>query len=189
DPSGWKEPDLVRVLASADGTTVTTNLGAPYDHFTLGARQYKTFAATTGFAMSADQPIQVSTVLVSQHFVKHGYTGDPSQLLVPASEQFRADYVFLVPPTWTANYAVLAKPADAMVLLDGMPLATHAGCTGGSIGSVGGIAYDQVTCPMTEGQHTASADKPFGLAVYGWHSVGSYAFVGGSDVKIINPIQ
>ena len=27
-----------------------------------------------------------------------------------------------------------------------------------------------------------------GLSVYGYYSVGSYAFVGGSDVKLINPI-
>ncbi|MGE5186255.1 MAG: IgGFc-binding protein [Acidobacteriota bacterium] len=188
DPTGWKEPDIVRVLATVDGTHVTTNLPAPYDSFVLGANQQKTFASTVGFAMSADQAIEVSTYLVPQHFVKHGYIGDPSQLLMPAAEQFRKDYVFLIPPTWTSNYAVLAKPTDAMVTLDGMPIATIAGCYSGPIGTVAGSDYDQITCPLPEGHHTVSADKPFGLSVYGWHDVGSYAFVGGSDVKIINPI-
>src|SRR6185295_6449817 len=107
--------------------------------FTLMAKQFKTFADTTGFAMTSDQAIEVATVLVSQHFVKHGYIGDPSQILMPAAEQFRKDYVFLVPPTWTQNFAVLAKPVDAMVLLDGAP---PSGCVVGAIGVVDGVLYD-----------------------------------------------
>jgi hypothetical protein len=54
---------------------------------------------------------------------------------------------------------------------------------------VAGVLYDQVTCPAAEGQHKVGADVPFGLSVYGYYNVGSYAFVGGSDVKIINPIN
>ena len=188
DPTGWKEPDIVRVLGTVDGTQITTNLPAPYDSFTLNARAQKTFAATTGFAMTATNAVEVSTYLVSQQFVKHGFIGDPSQLLMPAAEQFRKDYVFLVPGTFQSNYIVLAKPADASVMIDGMPLAMVPGCYSGSIGVVDGVMYDQVTCNATEGHHTATADKPFGLSVYGYYNVGSYAFVGGSDVKIINPI-
>ena len=56
------------------------------------------------------------------------------------------------------------------------------------IGMLAGVMYDQITCKLTDGQHTVSAEKPFGLSVYGYYAVGSYAFVGGSDVKIINPI-
>jgi IgGFc binding protein len=190
DPSGWVEPDIVRVVGTVDGTTVTTNLPPPNDTFTLGARGQHTFAATSGFAMSSNNAVEVSTYLVSQQFVKHGFIGDPSQLLMPAAEQFRKDYVFLIPGTFESNFIVLAKPVDAAVILDGVPLAMQelAGCTTGPIGMVAGTMYDQVTCPAHEGHHTVSADKPFGLSVYGYYNVGSYAFVGGSDVKIINPI-
>jgi hypothetical protein len=189
DPT-WKEPDIVRVVATVDNTMVTTNLPAPYNAFTLNARQQKTFAATTGFALKASNAVQVATYLVPQHFVKQGYIGDPSQLLIPAAEQHRKDYVFLIPGTFQQNYIVLAKPVDAMVMLDGFPLEMQefANCVKGPIGTVAGIDYEQVTCPAAEGHHTVSADKPFGLSVYGYYNVGSYAFVGGSDVKIINPI-
>jgi len=191
DTTGWKEPDIVRVVGTIDNTTVTTNLPPPNDHFVIGRNGQHTFAATTGFAMNSDQPVEVASYLVSQHFVKHGYIGDPSQLLLPAAEQFRSDYVFLIPGTFQSNYIVLAKPVDAMVVLDGMALAQveQSGCYTGPIGLVDGVMYDQVTCPAMEGHHTVSADKPFGLSVYGYYNVGSYAFVGGSDVKIINPIQ
>lgn len=189
DPSGWLEPDIVRVVATVDGTTVTTNLPAPNDTFTLNTNQQHTFGATVGFTMSATNPVEVATYLVPQHFVKHGYIGDPSQLLMPAAEQFRKDYVFLIPTTFQSNYIVAAKPADANVMLDGHPLSqVEQGCTTGPIGTVAGVAYDQITCLAQPGQHAISADKPFGLSVYGYYNVGSYAFVGGSDVKIINPI-
>lgn len=187
--ASWVEPDIVRVVATVDGTQITTNLPAPYDSFTLNAREHKTFATTTGFTLKASNAVQVASYLVSQRFIKQGYTGDPSQLLIPAAEQHRKDYVFLIPPTFDKDYIVLTKPVDAMVMLDGFPLAmTEFGCAYAPIGNVAGIDYEQVTCPAADGHHTVSADKPFGLSVYGYYNVGSYAFVGGSDVKIINPI-
>jgi hypothetical protein len=189
DSTGWKEPDIIRIVGTVDNTHITTNLPAPNNSFTLGARQVKSFAATTGFSLVSDQAIEVSQYLVSQHFVKHGYIGDPSQLLIPAAEQHRKDYVFLVPGTFQKNYIVFAKPSDANVMLDGQSLAaSEFACVTAPIGMLGTTTYEQVTCPVTEGQHKASADKPFGLSVYGYYNVGSYAFVGGSDVKIINPI-
>ena len=41
---------------------------------------------------------------------------------------------------------------------------------------------------LGEGRHVATSDKPFGLGVYGYYNVGSYAYIGGSDIKIINPL-
>lgn len=189
DPS-WKEPDIVRVVATVDNTVIETNLPAPYNSFTLNSRQQKTFAATTGFSLKASNAVQVASYLVSQHFVPQGYIGDPSQLLHPAAEQHRKDYVFMIPPTFSQNYIVMAKPTSALVALDGVPLAMieQSNCVYAPIGTVAGVPYEQVTCPASEGHHVVSADQPFGLSMYGYYNVGSYAFVGGSDVKLINPI-
>ena len=189
DPS-WKEPDIFRVVATVDNTLIETNLPPPYNMFTLNAREQKTFAATKGFALKASNAIQIASYLVSQHFVPSGYIGDPSQLLHPAAEQHRKDYVFLIPPTFQQNYIVMAKPKTANIMLDGVPLAMveQSNCTYEPIGTVAGVEYEQVTCPATEGHHVVAANLPFGLSVYGYYNVGSYAFVGGSDVKIINPI-
>jgi len=53
DPS-YKEPDIYRVLATVDGTTVTTNLPAPFNQFSLNAGEYKPFYAYGGFTVHAE---------------------------------------------------------------------------------------------------------------------------------------
>ena len=190
DP-GWKEPDLYRVLGTQGGTTVTTNLPAPNNQFTLTAGEHRDFASQVGFAMSSTQPVMVAKILVPQQYIPDGFIGDPSFALHPAAEQFRREYVFLVPDTWQDNYMVLSRPQGAAITLDGMPLddGEFASCYLGPIGMVAGVMYDQITCPLTEGKHTLAADVPFGLMVFGYYSVGAYSFAGGSDVRIINPIE
>jgi hypothetical protein len=128
---------------------------------------------------------------VPQRYIPDGFIGDPSFALHPAAEQFRSEYVFLVPDTWQDNYMVLSRPEGVNITLDGMPLGNGEfdGCYTGPIGMVAGVSFDQLTCKVTEGKHNLAADKPFGLMVFGYFSVGAYSFAGGSDVKIINPIE
>jgi len=94
-----------------------------------------------------------------------------------------------VPSTFSKNYMVLAIPTSGSFTVDGRSLGEFNQCVRAPIGVVAGTGYDQVTCPVTEGGHTVEGDLPFGLFVYGYYSVGSYSFAGGSDVKIINPID
>jgi hypothetical protein len=183
----WIEQDIFRVVGASDGTTVTTNLPPPYDQFTIDAREQKTFMSNTGFTLAADKAVQVAQYLVPQHFVKPGFIGDPSQLTIPAAEQHRKDYVFLVPATFDMNYAVFSKPVAANIKLDGVAL-EQTPCTTVLIGTVQGTDYEQVTCQLAEGHHYVEGDLPFGLSVFGYYTSGAYSFVGGSDIKLINPI-
>jgi hypothetical protein len=48
-----------------------------------------------------------------------------------------------------------------------------------------GVTYESRRCPLTVGAHRLSGDKPFGIVAYGYGAAGSYAFVGGADVKRI----
>jgi hypothetical protein len=110
---------------------------------------------------------------------------------MPAAEQHRKDYVFLVPSTFQKNYVVFAKPVTgADIKLDGISLESQefGDCVKAPIGIMQGVMYEQMTCPITDGRHQATGILPFGLTVYGYYSVGSYAFSAGSDVKLINPI-
>jgi hypothetical protein len=190
DPN-WQEPDIYRVLATENNTQVTTNLPAPDATFTLQAGEHRDFSSQRGFALNATAAIEVVKILVPQRYIPDGFIGDPSFALHPAAEQFRSEYVFLVPDTWQDNYMVLSRPAGVSITFDGMPLGEGEfdGCYAGPIGMVGGVMFDQLTCKLTEGKHTLSATLPIGLMVFGYYSVGAYSFAGGSDVKIINPIE
>jgi hypothetical protein len=186
----WVEQDAPRGRR-ADDTTVTTNLPPPFDTFKVNAREQKTFMARTGFTISSDKAIQVAQYLVAQQFIKQGFIGDPDQMILPAAEQHRKDYVFLVPSTFQKNYVVFAKPiTGANIKLDGVSLESveFGNCVKAPIGMMQGVMYEQMTCPLVDGRHVATGDLPFGVTVYGYYSVGSYSFVGGSDVKLINPI-
>lgn len=188
DP-GYTEPDVYRILATEDGTNVFTSLPAPNDRFVLDAGEHVTFAADTGFSVSSEGgAIMFGQYLLSQGYVPGGI-GDPTFVVFPAAEQHRKSYVFLVPTTFEDNYMVLAMPEGASLEVNGGPLGEFSGCERAPIGTVNGIAYEQVTCPMNEGVHTVSSDLPFGLTVYGYYNVGSYGYPGGSDVKIINPVD
>lgn len=188
--ASYKEPDIYRVLATTDGTTVLTNLAPPHDRFQLNAGEFSTFYAYEGFTLSSTGgAVMLGQYLVSQGMIPDGGIGDPTFVVFPAAEQHRKDYVFLVPSTFSQNYMVLAMPQNATVMVDGRALGEFNDCVEGPIGTVQGTVYKQLTCPMTEGSHTVASNMPVGLTVYGYYNVGSYGYPGGSDVKIINPIE
>jgi hypothetical protein len=180
--SAHVEPDYIRFMGVAAPSSVKTNLPAPDESFLLQPGEIRDTLVTTDFTVDASEPIAVGQVLVSQ-----GYTddviGDPSLTVLPAVDQFRQDYLFLVPGSWLKNYVVIAMPEGATVSIDGAPLG--ASCTSSVIGPLDGTSYVSRRCPLTEGAHTMTGDKPFGIVAYGYGRAGSYAFVGGSNVKKI----
>jgi len=184
----YEEPDVYRILATVDGTTITTSLPAPYNQFSLNAGEYKPFHSFGGFTVHAEGgAIMVGQFLLSQGYVPGG-NGDPTFIVFPAADQHRDKYVFLVPTTFEDNYMVLAMPEGAGVEIDGF---SEFGpeCSERPIGNLDGVIYKQMTCRLDEGVHNIVASEPVGLSVYGYYTVGSYGYPGGSDVKIINPIE
>jgi hypothetical protein len=192
DVSGWREPDIYRVMADKPGTTITTNLPAPNDSFTLGENEWREFAAHDGFIMQASEAVQIEQILVSQGFLpswRAGHGGDPSMILFPPYEQYRSDYIFYAPDTFSANYIVLAMPVGTRVEIDGLDVNGDefmAICAYEEVGNIEGILYMAATCPVTGGVHRAVSDLPVGLMVYGYYGVGSYGYAAGSNLERIN---
>ncbi|PKN44700.1 MAG: hypothetical protein CVU59_11040 [Deltaproteobacteria bacterium HGW-Deltaproteobacteria-17] len=188
--SNYKEPDIYRVLATENGTVVNTSLSAPFNSFTLNAGEFEAFYAQEGFTLTATGgAVMVGQFLVSQGLVPGGI-GDPSFIVFPAADQHRDSYVFLIPDTFQDNYMVVVKPDGTDIILDGASLGEFpANCTTANIGMLDTTNYSQLTCRLAEGIHTIESSNPVGLSVYGYYNVGSYAYPGGSDVKIINPIE
>lgn len=194
DHATWREPDIYRIMADKPGTVVTTNLPAPNDTFTLGSGQVHEFYADRSFVVNATEAISIMQLLVSQDWVrswKPGHGGDPSMILFPPSEQYRDDYIFLVPDTFSSNYVVISAPDGTDIFLDGGDINADEFmriCAYESAGTVDGTHYTAVTCPVSGGTHRVTSTLPTGIMVYGYHNVGSYGYAGGSNLTRINPL-
>ncbi len=167
---GYVEPDLARVVATADGTQVATSLPAPMNQFTLQAGQARDVWAVKSFTVSSSAPVLVAQVLVSGTFTTQK-TGDPSVSLIPDVEQQRTSYAFVAPPGYSTQRVVLVSPVDNTSTVDGQ----NAGCSATPIGKSGATSYERIECPVTAGAHHISGTKPMGAFIYGYSATGSYA--------------
>jgi hypothetical protein len=183
--SAYEEPDVLRFVGGLEPSTVTTNLPPPFDQFTLQPGEVKDAWTQKDAVVSASKPISVGQLLVSSGYVQGSQTGDPSLLVLVPVEQFRTRYATPMPTSWPKNYAVLAVPQGAEVLLDGAPLQ---GCVVAPAGTMEGVAYEARRCQLTEGPHVLESAEPFGVSVYGYGSTGSYAYSGGASLAPINPL-
>jgi hypothetical protein len=178
----YHEPDVLRFVGIAESATVTTNLPAPFDSFTLEPGEVKTTWTQTDVIVESDVPVMVGQILISQEYVDGPYTGDPALTIFPPVEQYRTEYVILTPSSWSTNWVVLAAEVGASVTIDGVE---PTGCVVTPAGEVDGVSYESRRCPVGEGVHTLSGETAFGVVAYGYGSAGSYAFAGGADVKKI----
>jgi hypothetical protein len=184
---GYVEPDLLRFMGVAATTTVKTSLPAPDDTFTLEPGQVRDTWTTKDITVEATEPVMIGQVLVSQGFTENPTEGgDPSLTIFPPVEQYRRDYLFNVPSSWQKNWVVIAAPVGSKVTIDG---ADPAGCVVAPAGNAGGVvsgkSYEARRCPVGEGAHRMAGNAPFGIVAYGYGSRGSYAFVGGANVRKI----
>ncbi len=190
--TSWVEPDIYRIIADRETTTVTTNLGGADASFTLAPGEWREFYAQRSFVLSADHPVSIEQIMVSQGFLpsyRPGAGGDPSMTLFPPYEQFRERYVFLTPSTFTEDYIVVSLPAGASVIIDGLDVMGdefQTRCTYEEAGTIGGVAYTVATCTVEDGSHELRSNLPVGLMVYGYYNVGSYAYAAGTDLERIN---
>lgn len=183
--SGYREPDVLRFMGVAEPATVTTNLPAPDDSFTLQPGEVRTTYAQDDIVVSATKPVMIGQLLISQGYVDGPNLGDPSLTVFPPVEQYRTEYVILTPSSWSENWVVISAEVGADVSVDGNPTTS---CTTESAGTLEGAAYESRRCALEVGVHRLSGAKPFGIIAYGYGAAGSYAFAGGADVKrIYNP--
>lgn len=212
------EPEIYRVVATNPGTThVTTTLPAPDDAFDLdGEGAFRTVTSLRDFTLSASASIIIGDIVVGQEAagVPRGLPGgDPSLTYSPPIEQWRSDYVLLLPDKYVLDFIVMSVPDGAQVYLDGKLL----GPDDCEIAAGDGLsaqdrkaanpAYWSYRCQMSfpvvttaadgtasvlpgrqnDGVHHIQANKPVGVVVYGFDSFVSYSYGGGTQLTEINP--
>jgi len=208
--SGTPELDWWSLTGGAAGVKLsyspTTPAGAPTQ---LNKGQSVTFSSTGSFVVQATGPVLLTQFMASathtgdidpnrtcstdveckgmgfEAACNQGYcgpVGDPAMILIPPVEQFRSDYVFLVPDDYYLDYATFILPMDIQLTLD----TAKVGQKPTSIGTINGNEYGLLHLPLSDGKHRVSATKPFGVLVYGVDSYVSYGYPAGLDLKRIN---
>jgi hypothetical protein len=172
-------PDIYRVMAGADGTTVSL-VPAVAGPFTLAKGQWAEFTTTSAFEATGTQPFLVAQFMVGQNYGDNSSSngsgaGDPSMALAVPVEQYRTSYVFLAPESYVQNYVTVVAPVGSAVTLDGT------GVTG--FAAVGAGAYAATTVAIPSGSHTITGAAPFGITVFGIAPYTSYMYPGGLDLK------
>jgi hypothetical protein len=190
-PHRSAEPAYWQILASQDNTTITFDFnggvsGLP-GNVTLNAGEYVEYtvngpAGNPGdFFVQADKPILVTQFMVASALAG-GNQGDPSMALAVPVEQYLDRYVVLVPTTWVNDYLVLVRAVGETVSLDGNPVTN-------GWSSVGASGYEATRVAVADGVHVLDGTAPFGVITIGYDSYDSYAYPGGLNQQIINPIN
>lgn len=211
------EPDYVRFVAASDkGAVISTTLPPPYDSFALNyLGDFKEVKALTDFVAESSEPVIVAQVMASQDAVgvKRGLPGgDPSLVIVPPTEQFRPDYVFLTPDKYAFDFISVVAEPGVSIALDGTPLGPNDcwitpgdGLTSEERGSTVPPVY-VYTCQLSfasinpfkdppevspglqnDGVHRLVASKAVGVLVTGFDSYVSYAYAAGTELRDIGP--
>jgi len=105
--------------------------------------------------------------------------GDPAFILAVPVEQYRKNYVFLVPTKYAENYVNIVTTQGANVTLDGAVVSNS------GFQVVAGSNYVVARKPMSEGSHSIRSDQPMGIVVYGWDHYVSYGYPGGMNIAAI----
>ncbi len=218
EEAGWDvsvvpdEPEFWRILATREDTSVTTNLPPPNNAFFLQRGDVVTFESERDFIVQASHPIafaqfpasQQTTGIPSTILGERAPGGDPAYITIPPIQQWRSQYLFLVPSLYRFDFLLIAAPADAAILFDDLPLSNVLPrCEYEPIGTIADgdneTEYIGIRCPLSmpmpgdeglqdDGRHTIESvgGQPIGLVVYGWDSFVSYGYPGGANVDLIN---
>lgn len=188
----------VRLTGSFDGTQLTYTPAAPAGApAMLNAYETVVFTAPIDFGVSSDKPFSAVSFLQSNEAVTADPTpddpadnllfkGDPAMILLPATEQYQDDYVFLVPAAYELNYVTIIRPAGAQIRLDNTDLTAISSWQ--QIGSVGGTTWQRLHVPVEPGVHIVVSESgdDFAITVVGYSPAVSYGFAGGSGVEFID---
>ncbi len=183
--NGKADVQMIRVLSATDANQLTfdppiPSLGAP----TLKAGAYIDLPMDNkGYQISGSGPILVAQFMASGDKVDPANSGtpqskgDPSLSFAVPSTQFRKEYVFLVPDSYTYDFVNVIAQTGAAITLDGATPKQ-------AFTPIGTSGYGVARIKLTGGNHAISGDSAFGIAVYGYGAYTSYMYPGGLNLAV-----
>jgi hypothetical protein len=196
------EPDMYRIIADKDGTTV--NLSGEYTNsFNLNEGEWVEFETAGAFEATANEAFLIAHFLESansnsgsydQSVFPGGYQasnncgtstsatdlGDPLLSYIAPVDQYRSRYTFLTPFTYSWDMLTVIGPTSGWntIMLDGQPIPAGTPLSGE-------LSYARFL--IDDGAHYIASDSvQFGIEVYGYDCRISYGHAGGLSLGVIN---
>ena len=165
-------------MAAKAGTTVKTNppiKGLDGHTFTAPGPSKET-ETEKSFEITATGKIQVGQFIVSQQQTD-AFTGDPTFIIHPPTNQLRNDYFILTPKGYKHNHCSVLRAKGMAVKLDGAVIPNSA------FKPVGSGNWELAYVDVKTGSHRFEAEAAFGLSVYGYGSATAYGYPGGMNLQ------
>jgi hypothetical protein len=184
--------DLLRILASQDGTTITLDDGVSPTTIALHRGKFVDFTAAQATHITSTQPILVAQYGRGAAASPYNANRDPLMLQIIPTDLFLREHRLFIPTGYSPDFVNIITPATAVstVRLDGQPVSGFSPLPGGK--------YHGVAVSVTDGEHVLTAAEPIGVYAYGFKSYGSYGYPAGiafpkpavfSQVKVIDTIS
>jgi hypothetical protein len=170
-------PDMVRVTAQRPNTMVTFRPAQAGCTAPLQRGQSCDVWVSGDVEVEANEPI-----LVGHYLASNGGTdmdaGDPAITFAVPTEQYRSEYILLVPSQYNQSFMSIVAPAGGNVTVDGADVTAQ-------LQPFGSNAYKAGRIPTTAGQHRIACGGGCGVEVYGWSDAVSYMYAAGLDLEQI----
>lgn len=188
-----EEPDVYRIVASEDGTVVTSSPAiAGLESTTLDAGEWTDVVTAESFVIRASAPIAVGQFMVSSTYPGppscdpgdifgtaddcaipsqpecDGGVGDPAFAMLIPTTHGRTSGTWVAPEDYDAHQVTIVVPTGAVVTLDGATL--------GSSDRVALGDYRLYRLEVEEGPHRVTSTEPMQAYAYGHTCDGSYLF-------------
>ena len=166
-------PTLYRILAHEDGTELSFS-GGVHEAATLDAGELLELTTNLDFVIDSSRAVAVAQILLGQDAISSN-AGDPAMGAGVPRAQWRDEYDFLVPGTYTSHYVNLVAPANTGVYLDGTELVGWQ--------AVPDSEFAVLRWELEPGSHRLESvgDVGFGLTSYGYALYTSYLYPGGMN--------
>ncbi len=169
------ETDVYRVMADQDGTTVEVSPTLDGFPATLDGGEYLEFDTDQDFVLSASGPVAMVQYMTGSTWGEAD-VGDPAMVVLVPEEQYLAEYMFLTPSGYQADYANIIARAGAEVTIDEQPVEASLWT------DVGSGEFAVARARLEPGIHHLVSDQDVGLVVYGYDQEVSYAYPGGANL-------
>jgi hypothetical protein len=175
---------VFRILSGSDGNEITFEPQV-HKNVILDAGKWIEFQTLGGFVATGTGRLSVGQFMVGELATmtfNPEEVGDPSLGLATPIEQWRDNYDFLTPATYTKSYVNVIAPEGADLILDEKPVM-------GMLTGIGtsGLGFIRINLSGAPGAHNIKSKEKFGITVSGIANFTSYLYAGGLNLHEIEP--